>query len=70
MKEVKFVNVHPPYLSGEVAKFEDRIADQLVSNNIAEYVSRPLEPKTAEVSKNLDKPPMDKQVHKSDVKTK
>ena len=63
MKEVKCVNVHPPYLSGEVAKFEDRIAVQLVESGVAEYVSRPL-------SKNLDKPPMDKQVHKSDIKTK
>jgi len=63
MKEVKFLGVHPPYLIGEVAKFEDRVAVNLVEIGVAEYVSRPL-------SKNLDAPPVDKMVRKQEIKTK
>lgn len=63
MKEVKFLGVHPPYLVGEVAKFEDRIADHLVDTGVAEHVSRPL-------YKNLDAPPVDKMVKRGEIKTK
>ena len=63
MKEVRFTRSRPPYTTGDVAQFDDKVADDFVMMGVAEHYQPPL-------SKNLDAPPKDKMVHSGETKTK
>ena len=63
MKEVRFTRSRPPYTTGDVAQFEDKVADDFVTMGAAEYYQPPL-------AKNLDAPPEDKMMKSSEVKKK
>lgn len=61
MKAVKFAQSHPPYQVGEVAGFEDEVADKLVADGIAEAVEE-------SEAKAVDVPEKTKQVRSRKTK--
>ncbi len=69
MKSVKFIAGYPPYNAGEVATFDDEMADRLI-NELKVAVLFKTKSATKSSAKNVKKPPVDKMIKNEDVEVK
>lgn len=55
MATVKFIKHNTPYSAGDIAKFEDDIANKFVKSGIAKHVEEAVDESTEDAKKNTPK---------------